>query len=141
METLTAFLKENKIKREEVEYVASKDFHDADGEPVAWRLRCLSNEEMDALRDRYTKRIKNKATRQTEEKFDHIGFTMAMTLASVVFPDLKDATLQDSYEVADEEDLLKAMLSPGELADLQMAVNEANDFEVGMDEKIKKAKN
>ena len=42
METLTAFLKENKIKREEVEYVASKDFHDADGEPVAWRLRCLS---------------------------------------------------------------------------------------------------
>ena len=101
----------------------------------------MTNEEMDALREQYTKRIKNKATRQTEEKFDNIGFTMAMTLKSVVFPDLKDATLQDSYEVADEEDLLKAMLSPGELTDLQMAVNEANDFEVGMDEKIKKAKN
>lgn len=141
METLTAFLRENKIKREEVEYVASKDFRGADGEPIPWRLRCLSNEEMDALRDQYTRRIKNKATRQTEEKFDAIGFTMAMTLKSVVFPDLKDATLQDSYEVADEEDLLKAMLSPGELSDLQMAVNEANDFEVGMDEKIKKAKN
>lgn len=141
MDTLTAFLKENKIKREEVEYVASKYFCGADGEPIAWRLRCLSNEEMEALREKNTKRIKNKATRQTEEKFDAEAFTMDVSLSSVVFPDLKDVALQDSYGVADEEDLLKAMLSPGELADLHMAVSEANDFEVGMDEKIKRAKN
>lgn len=141
MDTLSAFLKENKIKRELSEYVASRDFVDAQGNPIAWKLRPLSNEELDKLRDRFTTRSKNKMTGQTDERFDREGFTVEMALTSIVFPELKDERLQDSYGVADAEDLLKAMLSPGELQDLFLAVNEVSDFEVGMNEKIKIAKN
>lgn len=141
METLTSFLKENKIQRELVGYVASKDFVNEKGEHIEWKLRCLTNAEIDALADRYTKRITNKVTKQSEEHFDKLGFTMAMTVTSIVYPDLKDETLQDSYGVADEESLLKEMLTPGELQDLHLAVNEVSDFNVGMDDKIKKAKN
>lgn len=141
MDTLNAFLKENKIKRELSEYVASRDFVDAQGNPIAWKLRPLSNAELDKLRDRFTTRSKNKMTGQTDERFDREGFTMEMALTSIVFPELKDERLQDSYGVADAEDVLKAMLSPGELQDLFLAVNEVSDFEVGMNEKIKIAKN
>lgn len=141
MDTLSAFFKENKIKRELVEYVASRDFVDAQGDPIPWKLRPLSNEELDKLRDRFTTRAKNKMTGKMEERFDREGFTMEMALTSIVFPELKDERLQNSYDVADAEDVLKAMLSPGELNDLFLAVNEASDFEVGMGEKIKIAKN
>lgn len=141
METLTAFLKENAIKCNCVEYVASKRYVDDNGEPIRWRLRPLTNEEIEKLRKHHTKTTKNKMTQEIIEKFDNKAFTMDMTLESVEYPDLMNSELQASWGVVDDEELLKAMLSPGELTDLHMAVNEACDFEVGMDEKIERAKN
>ena len=64
-----------------------------------------------------------------------------MTLAMVVYPDLNDEALQTSYGAIGAEDLLKKMLTPGELADLYLVANEVNDFKVGMNDKIKEAKN
>ena len=140
-QTLSAFLKENKIKREAYEYVASKDFVDSEGNPIPWKIRPLTNEELDNLRDRFTKRVKNKMTQKTEEVFDKEGFTMEMATTAIEFPKLDDAQLQESYGVVGADSLLNAMLTPGELQDLFLAVNEASDFEVGMDQKIKQAKN
>lgn len=141
METLTAFLQENTIKCDCVEYVASKRFVDDKGEPIRWKLRPLTNDEIEKLRKHHTKTTKNKMTQEVIEKFDNKAFTMDMTLKSVVYPDLMNGELQASWGVVDDEELLKAMLSPGELTDLHMAVNEACDFEVGMDDKIERAKN
>lgn len=140
-QTLSAFLKENKIKREAYEYVASKDFVDSEGNPIPWKIRPLTNEELDNLRDRFTKRVKNKMTQKSEEIFDKEGFTMEMATTAIEFPPLDDAQLQESYGVVGADSLLNAMLTPGELQDLFLAVNEASDFEVGMDQKIKQAKN
>ncbi len=140
-QTLSAFLKENKIKREAYEYVASKDFVDGEGSPIPWKIRPLTNEELDNLRDRFTKRVKNKMTQKTEEVFDREGFTMEMATTAIEFPKLDDAQLQESYGVVGADSLLNAMLTPGELQDLFLAVNEASDFEVGMGQKIKQAKN
>ena len=140
-QTLSAFLKENKIKREAYEYVASKDFVDGEGSPIPWKIRPLTNEELDNLRDRFTKRIKNKMTQKAEEVFDKEGFTMEMATTAIEFPPLNDAQLQESYGVVGSDSLLNAMLTPGELQDLFLAVNEASDFEVGMGQKIKQAKN
>lgn len=140
-QTLSAFLKENKIKREAYEYVASKDFVDGEGSPIPWKIRPLTNEELDNLRDRFTKRVKNKMTQKTEEVFDREGFTMEMATTAIEFPKLDDAKLQESYGVVGADSLLNAMLTPGELQDLFLAVNEASDFEVGMGQKIKQAKN
>lgn len=140
-QTLSAFLKENKIKREAYEYVASKDFVDSEGNPIPWKIRPLTNEELDNLRDRFTKRVKNKMTQKTEEVFDKEGFTIEMATTAIEFPKLDDAQLQESYGVVGADSLLNAMLTPGELQDLFLAVNEASDFEVGMAQKIKQAKN
>ena len=140
-QTLSAFLKENKIKREAYEYVASKDFVDGEGSPIPWKIRPLTNEELDNLRDRFTKRVKNKMTQKTEEVFDREGFTIEMATTAIEYPPLDDAQLQESYGVVGADSLLNAMLTPGELQDLFLAVNEASDFEVGMDQKIKQAKN
>ena len=49
--------------------------------------------------------------------------------------------LQASWGVNDPLELVKAMLTPGEYADLLNAVVEAQGFEVGMDEKVRAVKN
>lgn len=46
--------------------------------------------------------------------------------ASVVFPDLKGADLQDSYGVMGAENLLEKMLTAGEFDSLQEAVEAVN---------------
>lgn len=143
--TLSAFFKENAepvtIKR----YVASKRFtktnEKGEKEPIEWELKALTNEEMDALRDKYKKKTRDKNTQQVINDFNMEGFTKELTVKCVVFPNLNDASLQDSYGVVGADDLLKAMLSPGELTDLQMACQAANDYENGMGEKIKQVKN
>ena len=50
-------------------------------------------------------------------EFDQDKFMIEMTLKSVVFPNLNDAELQGNWDAIGAEELLKAMLTPGELAD------------------------
>lgn len=139
-QNLTAFLKSNVEIVNQVEYVASNRIKAGD-EPVAWKINVLQNKVIDKLRNRYTKMIKDGKTGVTREKFDSQGFNDAMLLESIVFPNLDDMELQDSWGVNDPLELVKAMLTPGEYADLLNAVVEAQGFEVGMDEKVRAVKN
>ena len=54
---------------------------------------------------------------------------------------LNDEQLQRFYGTIGAEDTLKAMLNPGELTDLMLAVQEACGYNVGMKEEIKHVKN
>lgn len=139
-QNLTAFLKNNVEIVNQVEYVASNRIKAGD-EPVAWKINVLQNKVIDKLRNRYTKIIKDGKTGVTREKFDSQGFNDAMLLESIVYPNLDDMELQDSWGVNDPLELVKAMLTPGEYADLLNAVVEAQGFEVGMDEKVRAVKN
>lgn len=139
-QNLTAFLKNNVEIVNQVEYVASNRIKAGD-EPVAWKINVLQNKVIDKLRNRYTKMIKDGKTGVTREKFDSQGFNDAMLLESIVYPNLDDMELQDSWGVNDPLELVKAMLTPGEYADLLNAVVEAQGFEVGMDEKVRAVKN
>ena len=82
-----------------------------------------------------------KGTRDFKTEFDNEAFAMDMALKSIVYPNLDDAELQDSWGTIGAEDTLKAMLTPGELTDLYSAVAQVCDFEAGMDDKIKRVKN
>lgn len=139
-QNLTAFLKNNVEIVNQVEYVASNRIKVGD-EPVAWKINVLQNKVIDKLRNRYTKMIKDGKTGVTREKFDSQGFNDAMLLESIIYPNLDDMELQDSWGVNDPLELVKAMLTPGEYADLLNAVVEAQGFEVGMDEKVRAVKN
>lgn len=138
---LRAFLKENAEKNVPVFYVASPRFKDENGEPIYWELHGVTNNEIDKLQKRNTKYAPVKGTREVQRSFNAEQFALDLTIQSIVYPNLHDVELQQSYDACGAEELLKAMLTPGELADLILAVNEANGFKAGMDDKIKQAKN
>lgn len=139
-DTLKAFLSENAIPAEEVAYVASKRFVGADRKPIAWKLRILTSEESDNLLNKSKHKEFVPGTREVKVVTNNDEFLTKLICASVTFPNLNDAALQDSYQAIGAEDLIHKMLTPGEYADLASAVQEANGFEVGMKDKIERAK-
>ena len=64
-----------------------------------------------------------------------------MAAMSTVYPDLKNAELQNSYGVMGEVELLEAMLSAGELLAYEQEINRINGFDVSFDDKVEEAKN
>ena len=58
-----------------------------------------------------------------------------------VYPNLNDASLQDSYGVMGADALLKKMLTAGEYAEYLMKIQEINGFDVSFEDKVEEAKN
>lgn len=141
IDTLKGFLKQNAKIVTEVEYVASKRFTDENGDPIVWRIRVLTNKELEKLRDKFTKKVFEPGTRKSEEHFDVKDFTDELVTRTIAFPTLDDIDLQNSWGVSSEIDLVKAMLNGGEYTDLTRAIQEANGFETGFEDKVKEVKN
>lgn len=138
---LQAFMAENAIPAENVKYPASPRFLDKDNKPLEWELRVLTNDETDEILQSCKKKEFTPGTRDYKIVTDSDKFAVDLVCASVVYPNLNDAVLQNSYHAIGAADLVKKMLTPGEFNDLSYAVQEANGFKVGMADKIKKAKN
>lgn len=140
--TLKAFMREEYLVKEPVKYVASKRIKDDKGAAVEWQLRVLTNKEIEEILDKRTKRIPIKgAIKQYTKELDSEGAYMDMALQSVVYPNLDDEELQQFYGTVVAEDTLKAILIPGELTDLLLAVQEACGYNVGMKDEVKHVKN
>ncbi len=140
MADLKSFFAENAIKADNVKYVASQRFTEKD-KPIEWELRVVSNDDIEKMRKSCTRSKFNPKTKEYNTSFDSAQFNNAMVCASVVFPDLNDAALQDSYGVIGAEELIRKMLTPGEYTDLIAAVSETCGFQSDMADKIKTAKN
>lgn len=140
-ENLSAFLKQNVEVVNETEYVASKRIKDANGEPIAWKIKTLATDETEKMRKKYTKRITDRITRQTEERFEMTAYNEELISKAITYPNLYDAELQDSWGVTEPVDLVKVMLTPGEYADLLAAATEAQGYDAGMKDKVKEVKN
>ncbi len=98
--------------------------------------------EIEEILDKRTKRIPIKgAIKQYTKELDSEGAYMDMALRSVVYPNLDDEELQQFYGTVGAEDTLKAILIPGELTDLLLAVQEACGYNVGMKDEVKHVKN
>lgn len=139
--SLSAFLKENKLSVENRKVVVSKSFVDENGNPIEWEIKKLTAEEDEWVRKEATKKVPTGKRGQYREELDADLYLLKMCIASVVFPPLMSAELQDSYGVKSGEKLLLAMLDGGEYTDLKTEVIEHNGFDVGMDELIEEAKN
>ncbi len=140
--SLTAFLAQNAEKVENVKYVASERFKDANGNPVPWEIRCISSEEDEKLRRKCVQHIqvpgkKNQYTSET----DYSLYLGKLGAACTVYPNLDNEELQDSYGAMGAESLLKKMLTPGEYADYLNKVQEVCGFEYGTNEEKNEAKN
>lgn len=131
---LAAFLAEN-TRRENLKVAVSARFKDANGEPVLWELCPLAAGDMQELlaAGDAAAEFGGKGRRQRD-------LLVALLAKSVVTPDLASAELQDSYGVMGAEQLLLAMLSPGEFRALERAFASLN-LDCGLAELTDKAKN
>jgi hypothetical protein len=131
--SLKAFL--NPIKPGNKEVIVSDRFQE-DGKPVPFIIRPITQKENELLLKKYTKRDK-----RGNEIFDRTGYIHELVASAVVFPDLKNAELQQAYGVLGETELLKAMLLVGEFATLAQAVQELSGLDIDINEEIEEAKN
>ncbi|KAE9633715.1 phage portal protein [Defluviitalea raffinosedens] len=141
MNGLSAFMAQNAIKPEEIEFIASKRFVQ-DGKPIPWRIKPISSDMDEELRKSCTRKVpvpgkKNVFIPET----DYQRYLCKLAVACTVFPDLNDKELQDSYGVMGAEALLKRMLLPGELTDYIAKIQEINGFDLDMQDLVDDVKN
>lgn len=142
MSDLSMFFAENAVKEEKVKYAASKRFLDKLGKPVEWELSCITSKEDEEIRRSCTKKVQVPGKRgQFTSETDGNLYLGKLAARCVVFPNLNDAALQNSYGIMGSDNLLKAMLKSGEYSDLIVKVQEINGFDTDMEEQVEEAKN
>lgn len=140
MSKLQLFMKKNKKVKENLKYPATKSLVDEDGKPLEWELKAITTKEQEAIRDECTKEVPA-GRGQVRHKVDTGLYTKKLIAASVVFPDLMNAELQDSYGVSKPEDLLVEMVdNAGEYSKLAEVVTDHSGF-TDINEEVEEAKN
>lgn len=131
--SLNGFFKSNAKSLPDVKVVVSERFTDQDGNPIEWVLHPISTKKVEEITKRNTKTtIKNG---KKESTVNEENLNAELLEAVVLYPSLNDAELQDSYGVSSANELLGAMLYPGETQVLTNALQEvmagskANDID------------
>ena len=135
--SLKSFFKENNIKIENVKYIASDRFKDENGEVIEWELKVLDNKKVDELRNRFSSR--SFVNHKEEFKFNSEDFMKVFVTEAIVFPNLTDKDLQDSYGVFNPYELLQEILTVGELTRLTEYINNLHDYKA--EKKVVEIKN
>lgn len=140
---LALFMKKNKKVRENTFYAATSSLLDEKGNPLMWEIKPLTTEESERIRLECTKDVPVPGKRnQYRSKIDTNLYNDKLMVAAIVFPDLYNAELQDSYGVKTPEALLKAMIdNPSEYYDLLNYITEQSGFDKDIQDEIDEAKN
>ena len=141
MTNMEVFLKQNAVQKENKKVAVSERFKDEDGKVVEWEIRPLTAQEDQILRKANTeiKELKGKKG-QLFPQLDSNKYSAMLIAACVVYPDLQNQELQDSYGVKNKPDLLTSMLLPGEFQDLFSEVQKINGFKT-LEDLTEEAKN
>lgn len=140
MSDFSEFFAQNKVATEVHEFVASKGYvSKTTGEPLKWKLRKV--DEFVHKRIKKDSRIKTKTNGAVRYTHDNDLYLSKLAVASIVYPDLNDKELQNSFNVMCAEDLLDRMLSAGEYTMLSLEIQKINDFDIDINEQIEDAKN
>jgi len=138
MGELSFFLKENKAKKENAFFAATKSLVDSEGSPLMWEVRAVSTREDEELRescmfvDESTGRLRLNVNR-------YMG---KLAAASVVSPNLYSEQLQNSYEVSTPEELIRELLDdPSEYQAFVRFVQKFGEVDVSLSERAEHAKN
>ncbi len=143
MSEFERFMKQNKAANTDVEIPVTESLTDENGQPLLWKVRHLSTDEVERIRKEctYEKQVTGKYN-QVAEMFNEELFSEKIMCEAIVYPDLRNAELQDSYGVTDPGSLLRAMVDkPGEYLRLQNEITTMNGFGESFDEKATKVKN
>lgn len=143
MSNLTLFLKKNKKVRENTKYAATESLCDENGKPLEWEIKALTTTEAEDIRTECTTEVPVPGKPgMYRPKVDSKLYVAKLTASCVVFPDLYNKELQDSYGVKTPEDLLKQMIdNPTEYNDFVEFVQNYNGFNNSLNDKVEEAKN
>lgn len=143
MGNLALFMKKNKKVRENAFYPATKTLVDEKGNPLMWEIKPLTTEETERIRLECTKEVLVPGKRNVyRDKVNSNLYLDKIMVAAIVFPDLYNAELQDSYGVKTPEELLKKMVDdPSEYSDLMSFIQEQSGFDKDIDDEVDEAKN
>ena len=143
MSKFAKFMKTNKIAKENVQHPVTKSICDENGKPLAWEFKHITSKENEVMRESCTIEVPvTGKSNMYRPKLKSALYIQKMITASVVYPDLYDAELQDSYGVKTPEDLLMEMVDdPGEYSDLAAFVQKMQGFNVSFEDKVEEAKN
>lgn len=143
MGNLSLFLKKNKKVRTNTFYAATKSLCDEKGNPVEWEIKALTTKESEDIRSECTTEVPvTGKPGMVRPKVDTKAYIAKLIAACVVFPDLYNKELQDSYGVRTPEDLLKEMVDdPSEYNALAEFIQNFNGLDESLEEKVKEAKN
>lgn len=143
MSRFSRFMKANKTKKQNEKYAATKTLTDENGKPLEWEFRHITSKENEDMREACTIDVQVKGKMNMfRPKLNTSKYIAEMICRSVVYPDLLDSELQDSYGVKTPQELLFAMVDdPGEYQDLCVFVQKFQGFDETLDEKVEQAKN
>lgn len=144
MTNLTAFFAHNKKQNENIKRAISKNFVDEEGNPIKWEFAPIPPERDAELKSECTKRsmiTQGKRKGQFNTDFDQFKYQRLVTVESIVYPNLNNKELQESYGVMGELSLLSKMLTIGEMTDASAAAQEANGYEVDLEDLVEEVKN
>jgi len=138
MSELSLFLKENKRKRENAFFAATKSLTDGDGKPLLWEIRAVTTREDEEFRDACTRF--DEATGRF--RLDVNRYMAKMIAWSVVYPNLYNAELQNSYGASKPDELIREMIDdPAEYQAFVRFVRGFGGLDVTLSERIEAAKN
>ena len=143
MGDLSRFLKKNKKTKDNLKIAATASFLDENGKPLLWEIRPLTTKEDNALRDDCTVDVQvTGKPGMFRPKFNANRYLAKMAAACVVYPNLNDKELQDSYGVMGAEQLIVEMIDdPGEYNSFMSQVQAYHGFDQPFQEKVDEAKN
>lgn len=123
----------------EKEAVISRRFVDENGDPVPFRIRSMTQEEMDTLVKKSTKTVK--VNGQQSELFDGLEFNRRLIVNATVVPDFSAKEMCDAYGVVDPLLVPVKMLLPGEYQRLLDAITSLSDIKKPGEEESESEKN
>ncbi|MFC2475918.1 MAG: hypothetical protein ACFNTU_00310 [Catonella sp.] len=143
MSNFELFMKANKVKRENIFIAATKSILDKDGKPVMWEVRHLTTKEANAIREDCTTEIQIKGKPGLfRSKLNTNEYLGKLASAAVVFPDLNNKALQDSYGVMTPEELIFEMIDdPTEFNEFLEKIQNMSGLDKDLNDKVEEAKN
>lgn len=143
MGDLSRFLKKNKVVKENIKVAATRSLTDESGAPLLWEIRPVSTKEDSAIRDECTVEVPVTGKPGLyRPKLNSNKYLAKLAAACIVYSNLNDKELQDSYGVMGAEQLVMEMLDdPGEFNEFMSRIQSYHGFDQSFQDKVDEAKN
>lgn len=143
MSDFSLFLKKNKLKKENIKIPATSSLVDEKGMPLLWEIRAITTSEENMIRDECTREIPVKGKPNLyRPKLNTDLYLKKIAVRCIIYPDLNNKQLQDSYGVMCAEDLIPEIIdNAGEYNIFMNKLQEYNGYNGNFQDEIDEAKN